>query len=208
MNRTTLSKNGSRQVKEYIMFVERLSFTTLVGGRAHGAPVLELRVGDSSHPSLSNKKIRKEVLAAAENMRLKVRRLQLSFTAGGENDEGEVRELITVLKDHNFFIGVEVNGDTRPGFLDLANYITVYVNEPEWLNFKANEVFYIPVVEEELIEPEFSEWNVKNAFKYLFIKDRIEPKRLFTFLRESTYLWNVVYPLLRTYEIPFLGGKK
>jgi hypothetical protein len=190
------------------MHVEHLIFTTLRGGQAHGLPILELRVGDSSHPSLSNKKLRKEIVKAAESLKLKLNRIQLAFTHNEETDPDEVRELMEVLHDNNFFIGVEVGGDKKPAFLSKANHVRTYIYEQEWLNFITHELFYAPAPKDAFAEPELSQTNKQKALKYILIEEKVDPNKLFSFLRESRSLWNVLYPNLRTYQIPFIGGKK
>lgn len=97
-------------------------------------------------------------------------------------------EVAAIAKERGWMVLAEVDGKSRPKWLEHADYRTVIIDNSGWLGFRFNELIYRPSGGEKLKDPE-----IPPELKGMLYLDapEFELKEIFSFMAKSTKTWRL-----------------
>ena len=176
------------------MFVEEITYGTLVGGRTEGVMAFTIQFGGDA---AQGDELLDVVDAIYRHRRAfgKAIRLQGAFT---EDNTLDVLTLIRSLKNAGYLVAALVDGERFHSWFSYLHYIIVETKVNRWIGFEANELWYHMDEDgiEELTIPEVS----KQPELYVVPGPEVTPNGIFRFIKDSKRVWNVML----TPERPFV----
>lgn len=186
------------------MTIESLMYRPIFGGLRHGLMGLELRLGDDG-PNFSNAELIRKIMDSAAAYSQQSRVLTVTDKRAVRVDNSEALELVSSLKD-TFEVTAEVTGYSKPGWVapGVVTRTRAFINDEDWLLFKADEIFYIPNDPENIKPPQVGPANM-NALRYIVIPHKLKhPKNLIDIVRGAALVWMVLSRPIFTVEVQLL----
>lgn len=171
------------------MLISNVSYGAIEYGTNAGKLALHVEFGASITISASDliTFIKGKLKKAASKTSIVLFDLRFSKVLDQEQDEVEL--LFNKLKESKITTMAYLNGNTFIPGQTYFDYIVAFINKPDWLNYKINELVYRPTIGE-LKDPIIMAVN-KNPSVHIFISYD-DKKALSKFLKISKYPWGVV----------------
>lgn len=185
------------------MEVTSLCYQPKLGGRAHGTMMLHLELGGEGSPPSSYEvmELVDRCETASKMMGSKIKNVMVF--PKGFIDEEETQKFLMMLIDRGFVVGLGLDGKSIPLYLKYAHFIQAKIDEVNWVNFKVDELIYVP--DEGMNHPNIHEINIP-CMKYLFFEGK-DPTKFITFIKESPLVWGLLVPPRKSVSVDFLKGK-
>lgn len=187
------------------MHLSELSYKPKLGGGAHGNMMLHVSVEGPESPSPSWTVMdvvnRCEQASNMMSMKIKITLVKPTFDAEGD----EVTQLLMMLRDRGFTVGLVLEGYSIPVYAREAQFIQAIISGPHWDNFKVSELVYKPDDLSDLTEPIILQNNL-TANKYLYVGKKFGPRDVIKFLQQAQFPWGLVVPPAKEISVDFLGG--
>lgn len=169
----------------------------------HGAMVIELVLGGQlSCDILGLVKLFDQTIA---EQRIKSPAVIIDGRVPCERDPDEVLELIQVLKRKHYGVLGKCYGGEFPRWLPECDKSMVMITNDPWLEYQCDEVQYIPPLEGPLIEPQLGA--ASSALKNLFLSVRYSPIKVFEFLTQAVFPWQITTQPKLQYALMLLKEK-
>jgi hypothetical protein len=184
------------------MRISRFRYQPIEGGTLGGHFALHVKLGAGDDPESLSFDYDTTALAAKIHDIFEALNLQSRFVRGvlfdareaDTLDSAEMLNLLGILRDWKLNVIAWVGEKKRWAWLELCDYITVFVGSPHWANFRVNEIRFVPSGEK-WIEPEIYEVNA-SAPGYIDASNGQPSASVLVFATEAKRAWGVI-PVVR-----------
>ncbi|GAG26437.1 unnamed protein product, partial [marine sediment metagenome] len=94
-------------------------------------------------------------------------------------------------------------GIQKPGWVSLATTRRVSITGSRWLKHKADEILYVPNIEDRFVEPEVGPINAQ-SWRGIVLDKKIKPEKVTDFLNACNLPWMVLFKPIMTVEVQIL----
>ncbi len=174
-----------------------LTYSPKVGGASNGMMMLHVGLEGGDEPPSSIITDLKDASKICHPLSKAI-----IFEVNYDAEEAEVSQLFRLLKDYGAYVGLTLGGESLPSYKDDANHVIAWIEQPDWINFKTQEIIYEPPTKAPLQEPTIEHHNIQ-ADKTLLLNHRRDGKEVMEFLRASRFMWRY-HKSQKSIEIDFI----
>jgi hypothetical protein len=180
------------------MRISHIRYQPIEGGTLGGHFALHVKLGADSDPesfSLNSTELATKIHEAYEILDLKsqaIRGVLIDTRLDELVDATEMMALIGTLRDWNMTVVAWVGEKRRASWFEKVNYLTVFIHDKNWPNFKVNEIRYEPIGDT-LIEPDIFEVNQNvPGYVYCDLQTSAVRSKILAFVFQAKRPWGVI----------------
>lgn len=171
----------------------------------HGMRCIEVVLGNPGTAESTLKELMDFIDGALDQMNMHVLPvIVIDARADMDTDPKDVLELIMVLRNKNYAVIGKLNGDTYPRWAEHCNRVIAYV-DTDWINYKADEIYYVPRDGEPIKLPVLRGNNASNSvIKAIYLQRKVGIDKIFSAIEKSPFPWHVITPRSFSYSISLI----
>jgi hypothetical protein len=182
------------------MYYRSLTLEPIHGGPYHGAVAFYLALGDESNKSIGITDLVHEITKQTTDFALKGPGIIIEDS--GYDQDQEVMQLVSVLNDRGYSTIAYCLPDRKPIWFSLCSWSRVMlVTGGKWLGYTVNEIAV--TLDRNTMHPMISPNNAQAA-RLLMVARKTKASDILTFIQNSDYGWNVIYPSQGPFQLEFL----
>jgi hypothetical protein len=192
------------------MRISQLRYMPIEGGTLGGHFALHVVLGSSNTSegiSLSEIELLSKLHKATETLGIRADRAKAVLFDVRKATDLSTEDMISILgtlRDWKYTVIAWVGDEKRYAWFDLVNYLTVFINNPHWPNFKVSEIRYTP--QDEWLEPDAYEVNASTA-SYVVMPAPQYARKLLPFVCGASHPWGIITSAATMPFVDFLEGK-
>jgi hypothetical protein len=163
------------------MRVEKMSYGPFEGGLSGGIIGFIVQMGGPQHKEATPE----EIITWMHKTKKGHGSKMIRFYLGSEIDEGEMLTLIKTIKDWGYIVQVVSPGTAWHPWMGEGTYVIVEINDPVWVGFGANELWYEPNPSETISDPVLPGGKIESTMYY--IKGTLD--RIWEYIIGSSIPW-------------------
>lgn len=171
----------------------------------HGMRCIEVVLGNPGTAETTLKELMDFIDGALDQMNMQVLPvISIDARADMDADPKDVLELVMVLRNKNYNVIGKLNGDTYPRWAEQCTRVVAYV-DTDWMNYQADEIYYVPRDGEALKLPTLRGKNQdRSVIKGIYLQKRIGVDKVFSLIDKSPFPWHVITPRAFSYSISLI----